>query len=107
MIPLLKKGKGTGLIPERIQRLFWDTDRKAVDLRAHRFYIIHKIMDYGDLGDVQWMLATYSSEEIVEVVKKGRGLSRKSGAFWGNHFHIPKEEIACLQGLYQKKPTPF
>lgn len=94
------------MIPERIQRLFWDTDKKAVDLRTHRFYVIHRIMDYGDPGDVRWMLTTYSPAEIIEVVKKRRGLSRKSGSFWGNHFHIPKEEIACLQGLYRKRSMP-
>jgi hypothetical protein len=95
------------LIPERIQRLFWDTDRKAVDLRTHRVYVIHRIMDYGDPGDVRWMLTMYSPVEIIEVLKKRRGLSRKSGSFWGNHFHISKDEIACLQGPYRKRATPF
>jgi hypothetical protein len=47
------------------------------------------------------------SGEIIEVLKKRRGLSRKSGSFWGNQFRIPKEEIACLQGHYRKRPTPF
>ena len=102
-----QEGEGNDLIPERIQRLFWDTEKKAVELRAHRFYVIHRIMDYGDSGDVRWMLAAYSSAEIIEVVKKRRGLSRKSSFFWGNHFHIPKEEIACLQEPYRKKPTLF
>ncbi len=37
--------EGNDLIPERIQRLFWDTDKQAVDLRTHRFYVIHRIMD--------------------------------------------------------------
>ena len=96
-----------GLIPERVQRLFWDTDKSGVDPRAHRSYIIRRIMDYGDLDDVRWMLNTYSSEEIKPVLEKGRGLSRKSGTFWGNHFHIPKEKIACLQTPYRKKPAPF
>jgi hypothetical protein len=103
----LKSNRGTDLIPERIQRLFWDTDKKSVDLRTHRAYVIRRIMDYGNLEDVSWMLATYSVEEIIEVLKKSRGLSRKSGYFWGNRFAVPKEEIACLQAPYRKRPTPF
>ena len=95
------------MIPERVQRLFWDTDKSRVNAQAHRSYIIRRIMDYGDLADVRWMLNAYSSEEIIEVLEKGRGLSRKSGNFWGNHFHIPKERITCLQMPYQKKPVPF
>ena len=95
------------MIPERVQRLFWDADKKRVDLRFHRSYIIRRIMDYGDLDDVRWMVVTYSSEEIIGVLKKGRGLSRKSGSFWGSHFGVPKEEVACLQVPYQKKLSPF
>lgn len=102
-----REGEGTDLIPKRIQRLFWDTDKKAVDLQAHRFYVIHRIMDYGDPEDVRWMLAAYSPAEIVEVLKKRRGLSRKSGFFWGHRFQVPKEEIACLQKPYRKRPEPF
>jgi len=103
----LKGNKGMGLIPKKVQRLFWDTEKKSVNLRSHRAYVIRRIMDYGDLKDVRWMLATYSTEEIIEVLKKSRGLSRKSGYFWGNHFAVPKEEIACLQGPYQKKLSLF
>lgn len=95
------------MIPGRIQRHFWDTDKKRVDLWSHRAYVIRRIMDYGDLEDVRWMLATYSAEEIIEVLKKSRGLSRKSAYFWGNHFAVPKEEIACLQGPYQKNLSLF
>jgi len=95
------------LIPERVQRLFWDTDKKSVDLRSHRGYVVRRIMDYGYLEDVRWMLATYSAEEIIEVLKMSRGLTRKSGYFWGNHFAVPKEEIACLQSPYSKRPTFF
>lgn len=95
------------MIPDRIQRLFWDTDKKSVDRLSHHSYVIRRIMDYGDVEDVRWMLVTYSSEEIISVLKKSRGLSRKSGSFWGIHFGVPKEEIACLQWPYRKKLSPF
>ncbi len=95
------------MIPEKVRRLFWDTDKDRVDIQKHRAYIIRRIMDYGDVEDVRWMLAAYSGEDIVEVLKKSRGLSRKSGYFWGNHFAVAKEEIACLRGPYRKRPAPF
>ena len=95
------------LIPERIQRLFWDVDKEKVDIKTHRSYIIRRTMDFGNIEDVKWMLAIYSAEEIVEVVKKNRGLSRKSAYFWSNYFNIPKEEIECLKMPYQKSLRPF
>jgi hypothetical protein len=47
----LKGNRGADLIPERIQRLFGDTDKKSVDLRSRRAYVIRRIMDYGNLED--------------------------------------------------------
>jgi hypothetical protein len=90
-----------------IKRLFWDVDKDAVDIRAHRSYIIKRIMDYGNSEDVKWMLRAYSPEEIIEVVKKSRGLSRKSAYFWAAYFNIPLEEIACLKMPCQIKSRPF
>ncbi len=103
----MKGNPETDLIPERMQRLFGDTDKKSADRLSHRSYVIRRIMDYGDVENVRWMLATYSSEEIINVLKKSRGLSRKSGSFRGIHFGVPQEEIACLQRPYRKKLSPF
>jgi hypothetical protein len=85
------------LIPERTKRLFWDVDKESVDPILHRSYILKRIMDHGDVEDVRWMLLTYSPEEIVEVLRKSRGLSRKSAYFWAAYFSIQKEEIECLK----------
>jgi len=95
------------LIPKRIKRLFWDVNKDDVDVRRHRPYVIRRIMDYGDVEDVKWMLKIYSTDEIIEVVKKSHGLSRKSAYFWSTYFNIPKEEIECLKRLYQKYLRPF
>ena len=95
------------IIPERIKRLFWDVNKDAVDMQSHRPYVIRRIMDYGDIGDVKWMLATYTAQEIMEVAKKSRGLSRKSAYFWSTYFNIPKEEIECLKTPYEKNLRPF
>jgi len=95
------------LIPERIRRLFWDVDKGTVDIKVHRPYIIRRIMDYGDIEDVKWMLKIYSTEEIREVVQKSRGLSRKSAHFWAAYFGIAKEEVECLKTSYPKRLRPF
>ena len=95
------------LIPERIKRLFWDADKDDVDMKKHRPYVIRRIMDYGNIEDVKWMLETYSSEEIIAVLKKSRGLSRKSAHFWSTYFEIAKEEVECLKMPYPKELRPL
>lgn len=90
-------------IPDRVRRLFWDVRKDELDLKLHRFFIIARIVDFGDMEDVKWMLETYSKEEIVEVIKNRRGISRKSAIFWSVYFDIPREEIQCLKTLYPSK----
>ena len=102
----LEMGSGD-IIPEKIQRLFWDVNKEDVDIKTHRAYIIRRILDYGNIEDVKWVLKIYSQKEIVEVVKKSRGLSRKSAYFWSTYFNIPKEEVACLKTPCQKNLRPF
>lgn len=94
-------------IPERIKRLFWDVGKKNIDIKDHRSFIIRRIMDFGNLDDVNWMLTAYTSDEIIEVVKKGRGLSRKSATFWSIYFNIPREEVECLKISYQRRLRLF
>ncbi len=103
----IQMNRRKGTIPERIKRLFWDVDKQKADIKDHRSYIIRRIMDFGNLDDVNWMLTAYTPDEIIKVVKKSRGLSRKSATFWSVYFNIRKEEIECLKMPYQKSLRPF
>ncbi|MEK9149557.1 MAG: hypothetical protein AAB267_05865, partial [Candidatus Desantisbacteria bacterium] len=38
-------------INSSIKRLFWDVDKDSVDIDQHRFYIISRIIDYGNIDD--------------------------------------------------------
>ena len=88
------------IIPERVKRLFWDVRKEELDSKLHRSFIIARILDFGDMDDVKWMLEAYSHDEIIEVVKNRRGISRKSAIFWSVYFNIPRDEIRCLKMFY-------
>lgn len=94
-------------IPEKIKRLFWDVIKEEIDIKAHKGYIIRRILDHGDIEDIKWILRIYSREEIVKIIKKSKGVSRKTAYFWSYYFNIPKEEIECLKKPYQKNLKPF
>lgn len=94
-------------IPSSVKRLFWDVEKEGVDVRSHRFFIIKRIMDYGNQGDVQWMMKTYRPEEIMEVLRKSRGISRKSAYFWAAYFQVPREDVECLKEFYPRRLRPF
>lgn len=89
-------------IPEYIKVVLWDVDTKELDLKKHWFFIIERIMVYGNENDVRWMLATFSKEQLIEVVKNSRNLDRKTANFWALWFGIDKEEVRCFKNTYQK-----
>ena len=89
-------------IPEYIKMVLLDVDTEELDLKKHWFFVIERIMDYGNENDVQWMLGTFSKEQLIEVVKKSRNLNRKTANFWVLWFGIDREEIRCFKNTYQK-----
>ena len=90
-------------MPKFLESLFWDTPFKGIHKRRHSAYIIKRILEYGDMKSIKWMLGTYGKKEIIGVVKSMRDLSKKSGNFWSIIFNIRREDILCLSGQFQKK----
>jgi hypothetical protein len=89
-------------ILEYIKMVLWDVDTEELDLKKHWFFVIERIMVYGNENDVQWMLGTFSKEQLIKVVKKSRNLNRKTTNFWALWFGIDREEIRCFKNTYQK-----
>ncbi len=70
------------LIDKRVQKYFWDIDPNTLDFKRHKRYIIERILEMGDETAVRWLRSTFSDEDIRDVVKRTRGLSKKSLRFW-------------------------
>lgn len=64
------------------QTLFWDVDPKTIDVKKHARYIIERIIDYGNDDEVRWLLRTYSSGLVGDVVKKSRVIQKYSKPLW-------------------------
>lgn len=83
-------------IPKNIQNLFWDIDIEKTNLRNHPAYAISRILELGDEKALAWLKETFSEEQIMEVIKSDRKLSRRSANFWSIVYGIPRGEIAAL-----------
>lgn len=64
------------------QTLFWDVDPKTIDPEKNARYIIERILDFGNEGEVEWMSSFYSKLLIQDVILTSRVLQRKSRALW-------------------------
>lgn len=49
------------------QSLLWSVDIKNLDLEKDKVYIIHQILNYGDLEDWKKLFKLYSKETIKKV----------------------------------------
>jgi len=54
-------------IPKSTQKLFWSCRPTSLDSQKHKAYIIHQVLQYGDLDDYQWLKQQYSQEDIKGV----------------------------------------
>jgi hypothetical protein len=83
-------------IPEYLQVLFWDTGANF-DPTEYPEYTIFRILELGDQRAVAWLRATFSKQQIVNVIRGERRMSRKSANFWALVYGIAEGEVAALR----------
>lgn len=65
------------------QTLFWDTNPKNIDPQKNARYIIERVLEFGEPGEVGWVLKYYPKSTIKKVMNLPRvQLSPKSKALW-------------------------
>jgi len=87
-------------VPEFLRSYFWDVVFEELELNAHAFLIIKRVLDRGNLSDIRWLVATYGKDAIKKVVMETKDLSRPTGNFWADILEIDKNQIPCLQKPY-------
>lgn len=93
----------SNLIPDSLNRYFWDTDVKKLSLTRHATYIIERILEWGDLEAVQWLRRVYSEKMIVGVLDHSRRISDKSVNFWKVIFSPNNALPICTQTSWAKQ----
>ena len=90
-------------LPVECYRYFWDADPSTLSVTQNPFFIIERLLEFGNEAAVHWLLHQYSKEDIRNVVKNSRRLSAQSANFWACILDIPAEEILCLSKSFQTK----
>ena len=84
------------MLPSELHDCFWEIDRATFEPRRYPRYTIRRILEHGNRRAVAWLQGTFSADEIREVIRDERGLSRKSATFWGIVYGLPKDRIRAL-----------
>lgn len=91
-------------LPKKLYPYFWDTSPGKIDIYQNDMYVAERVMDWGDTADIAWLIKTYGKNFLAKVVRKRRGLSRKSAWFWADLLGVNHQEVACLQKPYHGQP---
>lgn len=75
---------------------FWDTPVSSIDARLHRDFVIERLLQYGGMEGVRWLLENWGPAAIKDVIVKSRNLSRMTASFWSAYLDLPPEKIRCL-----------
>jgi len=64
------------------QALFWDTNPKNIDTEKNAQYIIERVLDFGNDGEVKWLYHFYDKSLLKSVVAKSRSLMPETKNLW-------------------------
>lgn len=79
-----------------LKPIFWDIDINNLDFENHKKYTIERILQFGRSEHVNWMLKTFSDENIIDAVKSSKNIDRKTANFWSIHYGINRNDIICF-----------
>jgi len=68
-------------LPKEFKQYFWDVDFRKLSLRKYSFFILERIMRFGDIKALKWLLKI-PKDRIMEVVKRSREIDAKTRNFW-------------------------
>ena len=93
--------------PQFLKKYFWDIDFDKLDIKERQFYIIRRILNYGDERAIKWLTKHFSRNEQIKALILSRDLSHRSANFWTLILDVPKRKVKCLQKQYLSKRKQF
>lgn len=92
--------KTRNTIPRKFWSYFWDVDVAKIDASKSSLFIIQRLIDKGNIEAARWVRKTYSADDIIFTLRNFRDYSLKNANFWSFIYHIPRNEVKCLQEPY-------
>lgn len=94
-------------IPKKWHRYFWEVNPERVDMKRHAFYILGRVLDYGDAEAVKSVREIYGDRLIRELLLStySRGLRNRTIRRWQKTLKLKPEECAKISLIRSKNPT--
>jgi len=69
-------------LPAKFKKYFWDIDFKDVSSKPFARFVLERVMNFGDLNALKWLLRDVPRENMIDTAKKSRALDAKTRNFW-------------------------
>jgi len=79
---MLSENRPVSDLPAEFQKYFWDVDFTDLSLKKYPRFIAERILNFGDLAGLKWLLATTGKDFIRSVIKTSRSLNAKTLNYW-------------------------
>jgi hypothetical protein len=78
-------------LPGELRRFFWDVAFEKLTIEKHSRFLVERILNYGDMNAIKWLLTWAKQDFIKTIVDKSRNLNAKSKNFWKIKLdHLPE-----------------
>jgi len=79
---MLSENNKTSLLPIEFQKYFWDVNFDDLNMEKYPTFIAERILNYGDLKGIKWLLSRTDRNFIRTLVENSRNLNTKTKNYW-------------------------
>lgn len=82
-------------VVRQIGRLFWDQILTIDHLEKHPLWVVERVLDYGNLGDIRILAAFFGREDLLRLACDARFSSDRTQTFWQQI--LEREGVRCTR----------
>ena len=69
-------------LPKHYRKYFWDCQFEELTLEKYAFFVVERLLTYGNVGTTKWLLDRIDSKSLKSIVSKSRNLDNKTKNYW-------------------------
>lgn len=91
-------------LPEFLRGYFWDVDFAKIDTEKYEYFIVKRVLHYGNDKAIIWLFKNYNLSLVKKVIMTTRDISPEKATLWGKVFNIPKSKIMRFKKGFPNPP---
>jgi len=90
-------------VVQQIGRLFWDQILTIDHLEKHPLWVVERVLEYGNLGDIRILAAFFGREDLLRLASEARFSSDRTQTFWQQI--LEREGMQCTRKFSREEAS--